>query len=65
MTLFRVKKKQVMFKTTTDEDLMPEGTKVRRLSYYLKTREERDQINAGKRDDFIKDVEASPIEVKA
>jgi hypothetical protein len=54
-----------MFKTTTDEDLMPEGTKVRRLSYYLKTREERDQINAGKHDDLIKDVEASPIELKA
>jgi hypothetical protein len=39
---YRVKKKQVMFKFTNDEDLMPEGTKVRRLSYYLKTREERE-----------------------
>lgn len=63
--LFRVKKKQVMFKMTTDEDLMPEDTKVRRLSYYLKTREERDQINAEKHDDLSKDIEASFIEVKA
>lgn len=31
-----------MFKFTNDEDLMPEGTKVRRLSYYLKTKEERE-----------------------
>lgn len=50
---------------TTDEDLMPEDTKVRRLSYYLKTREERDQINAEKHDDLSKDIEASFIEVKA
>lgn len=53
-----------MFKKTTDEDLMPEDTQIRRLSYYFKTREERNQINASKNEDLKKEDEVSSIDVK-
>lgn len=41
ITVLRIEKSQILFARRTDEDLMPEGTKIRRISFYLKSKDER------------------------